>query len=829
MGKAYAEKRDFDRTPEPPGGTAAARDGARSLFVVQKHAARRLHWDFRLEHGGTLWSWAVPKGPSMDPADKRLAVHVEDHPVDYAAFEGEIPKGNYGAGTVEIWDRGTWRPLQGADPAAALAKGELKFALDGERLHGGFVLVRMKPRKAKGDRANADNWLLIKEQDDDARQGAGAAVLEDQALAPVRRPAGGSRRGRRVAKTRTTPPEDQAPQLAKLVASAPSGPGWVSEIKYDGYRLLARRDGADIRLITRNGLDWTERLAPLAGAIAALPAETLLLDGELVAFDPKGRTSFAKLQAALSDRRPDRLRYVAFDLLYLDGVDLRGEALSARQKALAGLLDGVAPPIVAGDHLTSEAARVRDKACAMGLEGIVCKRLDAPYRAGRGADWVKVKCHDREEFAVLGWTDPKGTRGGFGALYLGYRDADGRWHGAGGVGTGFDARLLDALRTRLDGLAAEPPAGLLVSEAPPKGLHWVRPELVVEIRHAGWTGGGQVRQAAFLGLREDKPADEVVRDPPDGLATRKLVERKTRIVQAARPSPRKASTMEIAGQRLTHPDRELWPGISKGALARYWETMAAVALPGIAGRPLALLRCPDGISGEHFFQKHAGRGQPDTIVEGAFDNAPYLAIEGVAGLIGCAQIAAIELHTWGSTLDDPGHPDRLVFDLDPGEEVAMAAIAEAARLLRERLEQAGLTAFCRSSGGKGLHVVVPLRPEAGWDAARAWSRAFAEALAKEFPDRFVAATRKDIRRGRILIDWLRNGLGSTAIASFSPRARDGACVAMPLAWRSVTARLDPSTYTLETVPGRVLRKSWIDPWAGFADAARPLPVKRDRR
>ena len=836
--RSYADKRDFDRTPEPRDrarrtGTGAAGSEARSIFVVQKHAARRLHWDFRLEHDGTLWSWAVPKGPSMDPADKRLAVHVEDHPVDYAGFEGEIPKGNYGAGTVEIWDRGTWAPLDGGDPAEALARGELKITLKGDRLRGGFVLVRLKPRKSKtaprGNQAQADDWLLIKEHDGEAHEGMDAAKLE-QAPSPEARPP--RSRAPRRKPAAAAPPTDQQPQLARLVEHAPHGAGWISEIKYDGYRLLARRDGDDVRLITRNGLDWTDRLTPLAKAVAALPAQTLLLDGELVAFDAQGRTSFSKLQAALSDRHADRLRYVAFDLLFLDGVDLRSKGLGARQDALGDLLDGVAPPIQTGGHLTSDAARVRDKVCELGLEGIVCKRIDAPYRAGRGGDWVKVKCHDREEFAVLGWTDPKGTRGGLGALYLGYRDANGAWRGAGGVGTGFDAAMLRTLRARLDGLAAGAPDGLLVAEAPPKGVHWVRPELVVEVRHAGWTGGGQVRHAAFLGLREDKPADEVVRTPPaSDVAPHPFAAAggTTRIVQASRPSLRRAPVLEIAGQRITHPDRELWPGIGKADLARYWEAMAPVALAGIAHRPLALVRCPDGIDGERFFQKHAGRGQPAAIVEGAFDEAPYLTIEDTSGLIACVQVAAIELHSWGSALDDPGHPDRLVFDLDPGEGVGMGAIADAARLLRDRLTRVGLASFCRTSGGKGLHVVAPLKPEAGWDAARAWSRRFAEALAAEFPDRFVAATRKDIRRGRILIDWLRNGLGSTAIASFSPRAREGAHVAMPLDWRSVTARLDPGSFTVHTVPKRVLRAAWSDPWAGFARAARALPAGKDRR
>ena len=924
--RRYREMRDFARTPEPEpspvqrqaGGTAAP------VFVVQKHDASRLHWDFRLEHGGALWSWAVPKGPSLDPRHKRLAMHVEDHPVEYAAFSGVIPVGNYGAGTVEIWDRGTWEPVQ-ADAAAALAGGELKFRLDGQRLRGGFVLVRLKARP----REKGESWLLIKEHDAHEREGADAAVLERTPLdAGAETPEPGApepgeqkpKRTRGRARAGGAPlPETQAPQLAMLVRAPPSGEGWVSEVKFDGYRMICRKHGDAVRIITRNGLDWTGRLPALAAAVGAMAPEQAMFDGELVALDRNGLSSFARLQDAFSTGRTGSLRYYAFDLLHLDGTDLRPRPLSARREALEALMRAVPEdgPLRTSEQLRSDAARVRRQACALGLEGIVCKRLDAPYRPGRSGDWVKVKCENREEFVVLGYTPPAGTRQGLGALQLGYHDETGRLHFLGGCGTGYTAKTLLGLADRLRTLHDAAPDSLLGTEPPPRDTIWVRPELVAEIGFAGFTGGGKVRHATFLGLREDKPAAEVVRpalpsevervelgrrgkraappaghdvvvarqsermpakqgrgaahrsasqlDPlgpqaPDFLTSRIGFEglrpswgpgakplafpglqrnSQTDPKQAAPPgnagsrivvarrSERDAA--EIAGQRVSHADRPLWPAdangpaLSKRDLALYWEAVAAVAAPGIVGRPLALVRCPDGIGGEHFFQKHPGRGMPGALHGAEADGAPFVAMDGPAGLVACAQVAAIELHSWGSSLANPLHADRLVFDLDPGEGVTMPAIVDAARAVKRRLGALGLAAFCRTSGGKGLHVVAPIRTGAGWDAVRAWSRGFAEAMEAEAPDRYVSTTRKADRRNRILVDWLRNGLGSTAVASFSPRARPGAGVAMPLAWREVTPGLDSMAYTLRTVPGRLARRK-TDPWAGFADAARELPA-----
>ncbi|WP_428377844.1 DNA ligase D [Lichenicoccus sp.] len=827
--RSYDDKRDFSRTPEPRGGVS--RGGAPKagpIFVVQKHDASRLHWDFRLEHGGVLWSWAVPKGPSLDPKHKRLAMHVEDHPLDYAGFEGTIPAGNYGAGTVELWDQGHWRPLAD-DPAAALRAGELKFVLDGNRLHGGFVLVRLKQHLSKtGVPEKAESWLLIKEQDAAVAPGADAAALERQLpRKPVKVPAGNSAK-RKPKDARDPLPETQAPQLATLVTEAPAGAGWISEIKFDGYRMLCRRDGDAVRLFTRNGLDWTDRVPALAAAVAALPASTLLLDGELVALDRDGRSSFGALQEVLRTGRTRSLVYYAFDLLHRDGSDLRSRKLSERKQALAALLkgstglEGTTGLIRLSEHLASEAAQVGREACKVGLEGIVCKRLDAPYKAGRGRDWLKLKCENREEAVIIGSTPPQGSRAHLGALLLARHDALGRLRFAGGVGTGFSGQTLRMLDERLRALATRTaPKQLQNRAAAPRDARWVKPELVAELRFAGITEDGMFRQASFLGLREDKPAGEVVADVvPEH-------PKPSRIVTATQPASR--DVREVAGQRLTHPDRLLWPrqgsdpGVTKADLAAYWEAVAARALPEIADRPLALVRCPDGIAGEHFFQKHKTRGMPDALREGTQDDAPYLALSHVAGLVAAAQIAAIELHGWGSPGCDPAHADRLVFDLDPADDVPFARTVAAALEVRRRLEAAGLACYPRTSGGKGLHVVAPVSTRMDWDAVRAWTRRFAESMQRDAPELYVSSTRKTRRSGRILVDWLRNGLGSTAVASYSPRARPGATVATPLSWREVTPKLDIKAFTIRTVPDRVRR---ADPWRDFERDRRELrPAK----
>ncbi|MBV8614012.1 MAG: DNA ligase D, partial [Acetobacteraceae bacterium] len=714
--RAYRAKRDFAITAEPPPDEAAPRGADAPIFVVQKHAARRagLHWDFRLEHGGVLWSWAVRKGPSLDPADRRAAAHVEDHPLDYAGFQGTIPDGQYGAGAVETWDRGTWEPI--GDPEAGMRKGDLTFVLHGTRLAGRFHLVRLKPRP--GQRSSQDGWLLFKGRDGFARAGADAAVIEASTPAPAppmpgtTPPAPGALRERL--------PASQAPQLAEVADEPPDGGEWVSEIKFDGYRLLVFVENGAARLVTRNGHDWTPRLPAVAAACASLRVKSALLDGELVALRPDGLSSFPDLQAALAAARDERLYLFLFDLLHLDGWDLRGCRLLDRKRVLAGL-DAWQGTLRYSDHHTGDTGPMRREACRLGLEGILCKRADAPYQAGRGPDWLKVKCRGREEFVVLGWTPPAGSRTGLGSVHLGYYDPAGNLHYAGGAGSGFSQAELDSVRAELDARAAPPPRALLVAGEPlERSIRWVRPDLVAEVQYTGWSGAGRVRQAVFLGLREDKEARDVVREPPDpeakrtrrnphpgplpqaGEAARSAPTARTtpplppgegqgegkrpRIVTARTP---KAGTERLGAVALTHPDRELWPGITKHDLAAYWRAVAGHALPGIARRPLAIVRCPDGVAGEHFFQKHAHGHMPPQIRAAEAAGAPYLAIDDLDGLYACAQIAAIELHAWGAAEADPLRPDQIVMDLDPGEGVPLEAVARAAHDMRARLERLG--------------------------------------------------------------------------------------------------------------------------------------------
>lgn len=840
--RTYGAKRDFTVSAEPPPGRPR-RKGQRPMFVVQKHQAHRagLHWDFRLEHNGVLWSWAVRKGPSLDPADKRIAVHVEDHPLDYADFEGTIPDGQYGAGKVETWDRGTWEAL--IDPDDGLRDGEIKFVLSGQRLHGKFTLVRLKPKP--GERGRQDNWLLIKGHDADERPGADAEALEAPVDPPdtdIRVP--GAKRGKLPAKL--------APQLASVADTPPGGDGWLSEIKFDGYRIVAFLEDGKVRLVTRNGNDWTDRLPAVAKAVGRMHVQSAVLDGELVALGKDGVSSFPALQAALSGGHDETLVFYLFDLPYLNGWDLRPCRLIDRKERLRGL-ESWQGMLRFSDHHEGDAARMRQAACRMKLEGVICKKTDAPYRSGRGDDWLKVKCQGREEFLIVGWTEPAGSRTGLGALHLGYYDAEGRLRYAGGCGSGFSDDTLDVLRGRLDGLGAAPPKGLMIAgDDLERTIHWVKPDLVAETTFTAWSGAGRVRHAVFLGLREDKPAAEVIRDVADSDADWRGVDPKawsgsarkrgpviavppkhtaaaartgSAIVTAKAP---RARTETIEGVTLTHPDRPLWPGISKRDLVTYWQAVADHALPGLARRPLAIVRCPEGVEGEHFFQKHGHGTMPPGIRDGVADQAPFLAIDGLQGLVAMAQMSAVELHVWGATEDDPLHPDQLVFDLDPGEGVAVPAIVTAALDMRRRLDDAGLASFCRTSGGKGLHVVVPLTPEADWDTARAWCKAFAEAASDAAPDRYLARVKIADREGKILIDWLRNGLGSTAVASFCPRARPGAGVATPLAWSEVTPKLDLSAFTLKTVPDR-LKRLKRDPWDGFDTARRVLPAAPDRK
>ena len=845
----YRRKRDFAKTPEPPG--LAVREGAsrRLSFVIQKHAARRLHYDFRLELDGVLKSWAVPKGPSLDPGEKRLAVHVEDHPLEYGGFEGVIPEGQYGAGTALIWDRGAWTPLD-PDPEAAYAKGNLKFVLDGEKLHGKWALVRMGGKHAG---RNGENWLLIKERDAAAVPQSGDMIVADHPhsvatgrgldeIAADRDRIWGPNGEQRNAAADPMPPAriarvpgakkgwmpaDPRPQLATAANQAPDGPQWFHEIKYDGYRLIARIRDGNAQLLTRNRLDWTEKFPALGKRLGELPVAAALIDGELVHLEPDGTTSFAHLQDAISGAHTEALVFYAFDLLHLDGYNLTGAALEDRKAVLAGLI----PPDSAGmlrysDHQVGRGPEFFRHACGYGLEGIVSKRRDQPYHPGRGNAWLKVKCSNREEFVVIGFTDPAGTRRGLGSLLLGYYDGHGELHYCGRVGTGFDDAQLAALRARLEPLErADAPVEALPKGASLKGVHWTEPALVAEVRYSNWTADKVLRHATFLALREDKGPAEVVRETAAPSPTVPPAEAKP---MTSRRNLGDGAT-EFAGVRLTNPDRLLYPeeGITKLDLARYYADIGDWALPELRRRPLSLLRCPTGLGGESFFQKHAAAGMSKALARVEIDGEAHLAIEDLAGLIALVQIGVLEIHPWGSTVDDVERPDRITFDLDPDIGLPWSQIAAAALEIRDALEGLGLQSFVKTTGGKGLHVVVPLTPELGWEQVKSFTKAVADRIAAQYPQRYTTNQSKRARHGRIYIDYLRNARGATAIGAYSTRARPGAPVATPLFWREVEEGVRPEGFTVATVAGRLAALK-SDPWAGIG-AARQTITRAVRR
>ena len=846
----YRRKRRFSRTPEPEG--KVRKQAAHALsFVVQKHAARRLHYDFRLELDGVLKSWAVPKGPSLDPADKRLAVAVEDHPIEYGGFEGTIPEGEYGGGTVMVWDRGTWEPE--GDAAAALAKGNLKFNLDGQRLKGKWALVRM----AGARNADGKNWLLIKERDPVARPGAGGELVErfqrsalsrrtmdgiakakdhvwhsnkpaDGPAARTRRlkehvrrartPAAGQIEGARRARLPAVPKAE----LATLADVPPEGTGWLHEIKYDGYRMLARIERGKVTMFSRNGIDWSGRFPEIEEALAALPVQDAVLDGEVVHLLPSGLSSFSALKDDLSAKRTAHLVYYLFDLPHLDGHALDRAPLLARKEALAALLDDSGEgPVRFSGHVVGDGAKFFDTAGKHGLEGIISKRADAPYRAERTRDWLKIKCLKSDEFLVLGWTDPEGKRKGFGALLLGYRKK-GALQFAGAVGTGFTARTLDTIGKALRPLARKSAPSAAIAAEAPRGAHWVRPELVAQVRYTEWTDDGRLRHPSFHGLREDKAPDEVVVDPPAPRAPDPPP------APAARPA-RAAAAAAPGGVRLTHPEKLLYPadGITKRGLADYYAAVAEHMLPHVRGRPLTLLRCPDGQQGHCFYQKHPGEGAPPELgrieIEEKSGTTTYLIADDLAGLVALVQMGVLEVHLWGSTRRALEKPDRVILDLDPDEGLAWERVIEGALALRKLLAEMGLETFVKGTGGKGLHVVLPLKPHYGWDEIKAFSHAVAGELVRRHPDYYTGALPKKARRGKIFVDYLRNQRGATAIAPFSARARPGAPVAAPLTWAEVEKGVRSDAFTVATMPER-LRRLRSDPWANLADCRQTLPA-----
>ena len=879
----YRAKRDFDRTAEPSGSRPVAPAG-RLRFVIQKHAATRLHYDLRLELDGVFKSWAVTRGPSLDPADKRLAVEVEDHPLDYGDFEGTIPKGQYGGGTVQLWDRGWWTPEGPRDPARALAKGELKFTLAGKRLAGSWVLVRMKRDRTGGKRTN---WLLIKHRDAAAKDATSAAALlaEDRSVASGRgmaaieagrgrgprpfmlaggtaepdavwqsKPAGRKVPGRKATgrkatgktatgktatggaagKTKATRrkpaqaalPEFVAPQLCRSLERPPAGAGWAHEIKLDGYRLQLRIAAGSATLKTRKGLDWTKRFGAIAKAAAGLP--DALIDGEVVALDEAGAPDFAALQAALSEGRTRDLVYFAFDLLFAQGEDLRDLPLGDRKTRLRALLEGADARLRFLEHFETAGDAVLRSACKLSLEGIVSKRLDAPYRSGRGDTWTKSKCRAGHEVVIGGWAT---TNGRFRSLLVGVHRGAHFVH-VGRVGTGYGAAKAAALLPKLR--AVESKTSPFTGEGAPRrapGVHWTRPDLVAEIEYAGWTGDGMIRQAAFKGLRADKPAAEVEAETParpeDAAlarpAKRRPATRPARKTAEAGAGAAKGGRATVMGVSLSHPDRPLWPdandgrAVTKADLARYFEAVQDWMLPHLQGRPCSIVRLPEGLGGERFFQRHATPGTSNllSLVSVAGDRKPYLQVDRPEGLIAIAQVSGLELHPWNCRPGAYEVPGRLVFDLDPGPEVAFDAVVAAAREVKERLEALGLAAFCKTTGGKGLHVVTPLAAERGgkldWPLAKGFARDLCRAMAGDSPERYLVTMAKRLRQGRIFLDYLRNDRMATAVAPLSPRARPGATVSMPLTWPQVKAGLDPARYTLRSVPALLARtKAWAD-------------------
>ncbi|SFB18375.1 bifunctional non-homologous end joining protein LigD [Rhizobium sp. NFR07] len=847
--ETYNQKRNFKVSPEPQGRASKARKAkGGGSFVIQKHDATRLHYDFRLEMDGVLKSWAVTRGPSLSPGEKRLAVHVEDHPLDYGGFEGMIPKGNYGAGAVMLWDRGSWEPI--GDPHKAYKKGHMEFELKGEKLEGRWHLVKM----AKKDGEKRENWLLIKSEDEFARADGDEDILDQLPLSVKtgksldeiwgRAPARGTTAKKDAAKSakgKTKPaakatvdrakgvkgskkakmPDFVEPQLATLVKSAPSGKRWIHEVKIDGYRLQARietgRNGKSIRLLTRTGLDWTEKFGrDVVAELEKLPADNAIIDGELAVEAGSGATDFSLLQQDLSEGVADRFTFFAFDLLYFDGADMTGAKLTDRKEALQALTAGADAALRYSEHFGDEGGLVLKHACRLSLEGIISKVADAPYRSGRGKDWVKSKCTARQEFVVAGFVPSSVDKQAIGSLVMGYYEK-GKLRHAGRVGTGYSATVARSLFKRLAAIGTdESPFDEKLTGLERKDVVFVEPISVAEVEFRGWTADAHIRHAAFRGLREDKDPKDIVRE-------------KTGMSEPEAIKPPKRSVT------LTHPDRLYWPdaGVTKAGLADYYAEVWRLMAPFVVNRPLALLRGPDGIGTEGkakqlFFQKHGWKGMTNkaVLVKDPADKADeYISIRDLDGLLGLVQGATLEIHPWGSTLDDWEKPDMVNIDLDPGDGVPWTATIAAAHEVKSRFEAMGLTAFVKTSGGKGLHVVAPLKPKAEWPEVKAAMKALADGMAGDDPDKYVSTITKSKRKGRILIDYLRNGRGNTAVAPYSTRARPGAPVSMPISWDELGGAIGPNYFTVNNAPARIAQQA-SDPWADFRKAQAVMKVKK---
>jgi bifunctional non-homologous end joining protein LigD len=854
----YRQKRRFEKTPEPPG--EVRRSGTGRFFCMQKHAASHLHYDFRIELDGVLKSWAIPKGPCLDPTQKRLAVQVEDHPLDYGTFEGIIPADLYGGGTVMLWDRGAWEPL--GDPHQSYAEGRLKFRLQGEKLRGSWTLVRLKPRQGESENPN---WLLVKEKDEESKplreiditEAEPLSVVSGQSLEEIaaseksrvwsgqeeedraepgqtKASAGAESSGPRLnleveslPRARAAPqPEFYYPQLATLAKTPPRGDNWLHEIKFDGYRLIAVLKQGDVRLFTRRGKDWTAKFDSIRAELAELPVQEAILDGEVVALDEQGLSHFQTLQNAL-DGGTARLFYYVFDVIYCEGYDLTQTPLLKRKELLREILEarGDGTSVVRfGDHLQGKGQAFYESACEYGLEGVVAKRADSPYKPKRTSAWVKIKCTKRQEFVIGGYTDPSGSRFGFGALVLGYYDK-GRLIYCGRVGTGFTEKLLRQLQEELEARAqAETPFDVPPTGREARGVHWVKPELVAEVEFSDWTNEGILRQPSFQGLRWDKDPREVRREevqPTAAAAAKKM---------AQTQDSQKTEQQRLAGVKLSNLDRVLYPyqGLTKEALADYYQMVAPQILPHIVNRPLMVLRCPLGHEEECFYQKHVNETFPQTIhgvpIEEEGQVQPYIAIKDLKGLISLVQLGVLEIHPWGSSEADVDKPDRLIFDLDPGPGVEWSTVIEAALRLRRHLSDLGLQSFVKTSGGKGLHLFVPLEPQTGWREAKEFARRVAEAVVEQDRRKFIATMSKAKRGGKVYLDYLRTTRGSTCVAPYSTRARRGAPVSTPLTWEELAeAQPGPDEYKVENFSARLAGLK-SDPWEGFFQVRQVLPV-----
>ena len=836
--KEYRRKRDFRASPEPKGKRPPKQGWS---FVVQKHDASRLHYDFRLELDGVLLSWAVPKGPSLDPAVKRLAVHVEDHPVEYGGFEGSIPAGEYGGGTVMLWDRGTWEPEK--DACADYERGRLHFVLHGQRLHGGWVLARTSGASSDGGR----NWLLIKRRDKyastaDVTEKYMRSVTTDRTMDEIAA-------GKRKAKTKPAarkksshaakPKRNRSPgnalaqmptyiepQLATLIDRAPDGDEWVNEIKYDGYRMIAYLADGEVKMISRNRNDWSDRMSSLLPHIARLPAEQAILDGEVVVLDDRGLSHFQLLQNAFKEGNDRELQYVVFDLLYFDGEDLRSQPLEARKNRLSPLLKNKTGGALSySDHVVGRGAEFFDEARRAGLEGIISKRRDRPYQSGRGLDWLKAKCKQEQEVVIGGFTAPRGNRNALGALLVGVRDPKRGLVYAGRVGTGFSVQTLHDLRKRFAPLERDrsPFADLNERHPDGRGAQWIEPRLVAQVEFSNWTEDNRMRHPSYQGLREDKPAKSVTREKPVKLSYAK----KTSAANAKKPQPVRNDVTQVAGVRMTNPTKILYPktGVTKLDLANYYLAVAEWMLPHVAHRPLSIVRCPHGEGQACFFQKHPDAGTPKNLkrvsIQEKSKRATYVVAESADDLVALVQIGALEIHAWGSQTDKIEYPDRLIFDLDPDPSVPWKQVIAAAGQVRDFLIELGLQSFVKTTGGKGLHLVAPIQRRHAWPEAKAFCRAVALAIVEADPRRYTANMSKSVRAGKIFIDYLRNERGATAIVPYSSRAKPQAPVSVPVAWDELDSKITSDYFGLTDVVDR-LAKLNQDPWREMAGVRQTL-------